>query len=146
MMEVFKSKQSRGLILFLSIFLGGEALLMLHVKSIGGFLIVLGVMVFFIYMFLNTFYRIEGMTLHIKCGLLFRQVVAIDKIRRISETNTLISSPATSLDRLEIRFEDGKKFGTVVISPKDKVGFIRKLLELNPEIEVKYHSKKHLNE
>ena len=144
-MEVYKSKQSRGLILFLSVFLGGEALLMLHVKSVGGFLIVLGVMLFFIYMFLNTFYRIEGMTLHIKCGLFFRQVVAIDKIRQISETNTLISSPATSLDRLEIRFEDEKKFGSVVVSPKDKAGFIRKLLELNPEIEVKYQSKKHVD-
>ncbi|MFC3199468.1 PH domain-containing protein [Parapedobacter deserti] len=52
---------------------------------------------------------------------------------QIEETRTLISAPAPSLDRLEIFYN---KFDSIVISPKDKQGFIADLLKLNPEIEV----------
>jgi len=51
------------------------------------------------------------------------------------ETNSLESSPAYSLDRLELRYN---KFERIIISPKDKDGFIKILSELSPNIEVQF--------
>ena len=141
-MVIFRSKQSVGLILFLAVFLVAEAILMLHIKSTGGFIIVSGVAIFILHMFLTTYYLIEGIKLKIKCGLLFRQEIDIETIKRISETDSWISSPATSLDRLEIKYLRNKKVESVIVSPKDKSGFIKMLTELNPAIEVRLKLKK----
>jgi hypothetical protein len=44
-----------------------------------------------------------------------------------------LSAPATSFDRLEILYNS---FDTVIISPKDKSGFITHMKTINPSIEV----------
>lgn len=64
-----------------------------------------------------------------------RYNIDIKTIYKISETYNIISAPAASIDRLEIMY---KKGDTVLVSPKDKKGFINSLLEINPGIEVKY--------
>ena len=51
--------------------------------------------------------------------------IDIKSIRKIEETNTIISASANSFDRL-------------VVSPENKEQFIEDLLAINPEIEVKY--------
>lgn len=84
-------------------------------------------------MILTTHYIIDGRTLRIKSGIFVNRLVNIDTIRMITQTNSLESSPANSLDRLELRYN---KFERIIISPKDKDGFIKKLSELNPNIEV----------
>lgn len=82
----------------------------------------------------NTKYIIENETLSIKCGFLPIEKYNIQHIRSIQTTNTIISAPATSLDRIEIKFADRK---TVVISPLDKHGFIECVCRINPAIVVK---------
>lgn len=81
----------------------------------------------------NTKYIIENETLSIKCGFLPIEKYNIQHIRSIQTTNTIISAPATSLDRIEIRFDDRK---TAVISPLDKHGFIECVCRINPAIVV----------
>ncbi len=140
-MTTFRSKQSIGLILFIVLFLGSEAILMIYIGSTGGLIIVSAVAAFIIHMFLTTYYQIKGMKLRVKCGLFFHQEVDIDAIKRVSETNSWISSPATSLDRLEIKYLKNKKVESVIVSPKDKDGFIKMIIELNPEVDVRLKPK-----
>jgi hypothetical protein len=70
----------------------------------------------------------------IRCGFLYRKEVDIQSIQRIKETGNPLSSPAISLDRLEIRYG---KSGWVLVSPKGKKGFIAALKSLNSAIEIK---------
>ncbi|PJJ80414.1 PH domain-containing protein [Mucilaginibacter auburnensis] len=90
---------------------------------------------FIIHMFLNTYYTIAGEILTVKSGFVVNLAVDIMAIRKIEETNNVISSPATSLDRLEIIYN---KFDSVIISPENKAGFIADILAINPNAEVKY--------
>jgi hypothetical protein len=60
--------------------------------------------------------------------------IDIHQIKRIEETNSPLSSPAASFDRIEITYN---KFDSVIISPKEKLGFIQDILQINPSIEVK---------
>ncbi|MDO8333183.1 MAG: PH domain-containing protein [Nitrosomonas sp.] len=50
--------------------------------------------------------------------------IPIQSITFIQETQTAITSPALSFDRLEITYGEGK---AILVSPEDKATFIRKL-------------------
>ncbi len=96
-------------------------------------LILMPVLLFIIYLFTSTEYIIEGQTLEIKSGFVFRKKVDVKNIIKIKETNNPISSPAASLDRLNLSLRNGD---SVIISPKLKIDFIKSLLEINPDLEV----------
>ncbi|MDD5871279.1 MAG: PH domain-containing protein [Bacteroidales bacterium] len=81
----------------------------------------------------NTKYIVAQETLSIKCGFLPVEKYDIRQIASIRSTNTIISAPAASLDRIEIRLTTGK---SVVISPADKQKFIEHLRKINPNIAV----------
>ncbi len=83
--------------------------------------------------FLSTSYTFSGNVLHIKSGLIYNRKLEISSIRKISKSSRLLSSPAASINRLSLIFN---KFDEVLVSPQDKIGFVKKLLEINPEIEV----------
>lgn len=136
-MKTFRSKLGRELIIPITILLGGLGILMTYQRVWDGLIIILSVAFFITVMFLTTYYQIEGKILRIRCGLFFNLIIDIDTIRRISETNNPLSSPATSLDRLELKFLKNGKIGTIMISPKDKSGFIKMVTDLNPSIEVR---------
>jgi len=57
-------------------------------------------------------------------GGLFKKTILLSSILSVTETRNPLSSPAFSLDRLAIKFGEGK---TILISPKDKAGFLRDL-------------------
>ena len=59
--------------------------------------------------------------------------IEISKIKKIEKTNSILSSPALSLDRIAIKFN---KFDEVYISPKEKQAFVDDLLKVNPDILV----------
>lgn len=82
-----------------------------------------------------TYYVVDEdtLTLRVKSGVFVDSKYDISKITSIKETHTWLSSPALSLDRLEITISERRK---VVISPKYKTQFIEHLLELNPNIKV----------
>lgn len=94
-------------------------------------LVFLPVVMFISYIFLKTKYMITGDVLYIQCGFLYNQQIKISSIRQIKETNNPISSPALSLDRIEIKFD---KYNSVLISPKGKEMFIKHLQQINPAI------------
>lgn len=81
----------------------------------------------------NTKYIVAQDALSIKCGFLPVEKYDIRQIVSIRNTNTIISAPAVSLDRIEIRLTTGK---SVVISPADKLKFIEHLCKINPDIVV----------
>jgi hypothetical protein len=98
-----------------------------------GSVILVPVIAFILHLFLTTRYTIEGKTLIIRCGFLYRKKIDIQSILRIKETRNPLSSPATSLDRLEIRYG---KSGWVLVSPRDKQGFVNALRRINERIEL----------
>jgi PH (Pleckstrin Homology) domain-containing protein len=51
----------------------------------------------------------------------FRWRIEIDGIESIRPSRSLVSSPALSTDRLEIRYAGGK---TLLVSPRDREGFL----------------------
>lgn len=104
-----------------------------------GIVILLPVILFVVHLFMTTEYTIDSDKLTIKCGFLYNKTIDIKAIEKITETNNPLSSPATSLDRLEINYG---KFDSVMISPKQKTEFINDIKGLNPNVEVKYKKKR----
>ena len=62
--------------------------------------------VFIAYTFLNTYYIIQDDNLIIKSGFIYHQKINIKTITKIESTKSIISAPATSLDRIEISFNN----------------------------------------
>ncbi len=87
---------------------------------------------FITHMFLKTVYTIEGNKLKIKCGFITYKPIEISEIREITKSSTIISSPAPSFDRIEIKYG---KFEEIIISPKNKFEFAKYLTSLNPNIK-----------
>jgi Bacterial PH domain len=73
-------------------------------------------------------------TLTVKSMYFVNNTIEIAKIRKIEKSNSILSAPALSLDRLLVRYN---KYDEVYISPKDKQLFVEELLKINPNIEVK---------
>lgn len=139
MKKIYNSKIGLELVIPLVLILGTALTLTITEKpSWIGIAILLPVILFVVHMFLTTNYTIESDELIIKCGFLFNKTIDIKTIKKITETNNPLSSPATSLDRLEINYG---KFDTIIISPKHKTEFINDIKRLNPNVEVKLKKK-----
>ena len=135
MKKIFKSKIGLEFVIPIIILFG--VLLFFFFRDslmLVGIAVILPSCVFLIYLFLSTFYIVENEKLTIKCGFLYNKLIDIARIRSISKTNNPESSPATSIDRLEIVYNKNDR---VIISPKDKKGFIESIRMINPGIEVR---------
>lgn len=119
---------------FISILLGGEALIFTYNKLWTGLIILIVVALFIVHVFISIRYFVSETELIIKSAFGKKIKVTIDSIKKIKETNNPISSPANSLDRLEIFY--GKQ--SVIISPQQKTEFINHLIAINPKIEIFY--------
>ncbi|MGO4772970.1 PH domain-containing protein [Flavobacterium sp. W22_SRS_FK3] len=137
-MEKFKSKIDLWFVFFLGIMFSVIIIKMAYDRLWGGLVFMIFTTACIVYMFVTTFYIIEDEKLTIKCGFLFHVSIAVASIKKISETNNIMSSPALSFDRLEILYN---KFDTVLISPKDKQGFMEAIQKINPSVEVKVKNK-----
>ena len=80
--------------------------------------------------FFNIKYSLSEDRLFVKNGF-STQSIPLKDITHITPTNSMLSAPALSLDRIEIRYEGG----SIVISPKDKDGFYRAIQERVPALE-----------
>lgn len=98
-----------------------------------GLLIIIPAIVFIAYLFFSIKYIISGKTLEIKCGFLINKSIDIGTIRRIREVTDFFAAPATTINRLEIKYNDSD---SIAISPKNKLDFIETLLKVNPGIEI----------
>ena len=133
MKVIYKSKLGPELIIPIALMLGGAiSMLLFNHLWIGA--LFMGILILGIgYTFLQTSYTIENDQLTIKCGFLYHLQIEISSIKQITATNSLFSSPAIALDRLEIKYN---KFDSVLISPKEKIAFIAHLKKLEPTISV----------
>ena len=86
------------------------------------------VVVFVVWMYATTDYRVEGDELRIRSGP-FRWRVNLPSVRRLRATRSPLSAPALSLNRIEIEYG---RFATVLVSPADRQGFIRAVLARAP--------------
>ena len=132
-MKIFKSKIDWwfGLILVYPIFLSITALL--EGEWIG-LLGLVGVVGFILILSKTTQYIINENQLIVKSTWIVNERIDISKIKKIEKSNSILSSPALSLDRLLVRYN---KYDEVLISPKEKKEFIDELLKINPAIEIK---------
>lgn len=136
--KTYPSKIGLELLLPILFILLSTGALMVTSKSWLGLLIILVVLTFILHLFLSTHYTIEGHQLTVKCGFLYNSTIDIRTISKVSETNNPLSSPAISLDRLEIRYGS---HNSVIISPREKQDFLDQLLQINPEISIQYKKK-----
>jgi hypothetical protein len=136
----YYSKISAGLVLTITVPLTTVSIIMGLQGVWIGIVITSFTMIFILHMLKTTYYEISDKHLLIKSGFFFYQVIDIMKISEIRESNNPISSPAASMDRLEIK---GKGFSSVLISPKEKTAFIEQIQSIQPEVIFKPR-KKHL--
>lgn len=98
--------------------------------------IFISIIVFLILQILiNTKYIIKNNNLIIMCISFKYTMIDINSIIEVKKTKSIISSPASSFDRIKISYN---KYDSMVISPKNKKEFINHLLNINPKIITKY--------
>jgi membrane protein YdbS with pleckstrin-like domain len=137
-MKVFKSAVSVGIFLPPLLIAGIVISLQVYSGNCLGSALLLPIIAFMVHLFMTTTYTIQGNALKVKAGFLFRRTIDITSIKKIEETRNPMSAPAASLDRLDIQYGS---FDNVIVSPKDKAGFIEALCALNPAIKVQYRNK-----
>ena len=134
MEKTYRSKIGIELILILTIVLGFSFYKLLDQPKTSGIITLGALLVFILYIVLSIQYKINDDILTVKAGFLVNTKIDIQKIKKIKKTFNPLSSPAASIDRLEICYNNGD---FVLISPKNRDQFIKDLLEINPNIEVK---------
>lgn len=130
-MKIYKSKVDWWLGLFLVYPIFRSVASIIEGEWIGYIGIVL-CLLFVVFISKSTGYIISENHLIVKCMFIINDKIEISKIRKIEKTNSILSSPALSLDRIAIKFN---KYDEVYISPKERQAFIDELLKINPEIE-----------
>jgi hypothetical protein len=98
----------------------------------GQLIIMIAVILFIGWIWFGTGYEISEDVLKISCGP-FRQRILLQEIREIKRTRSPLSSPACSLDRMEIKYGKSKR---VMISPADKENFIKTIIKKSPSIQL----------
>ncbi|MDX1277871.1 PH domain-containing protein [Oceanihabitans sediminis] len=104
-----------------------------NTDKIGGVVLLVLLFAFVLHVFLKTEYTINNKELEIKCGFFSYKPIHISEIREINKTNNIISSPAASFDRIEVKHG---KYDSIILSPKDKLQFSKDLREINPNIKI----------
>lgn len=87
----------------------------------GLILAMIGVGALMIWLLLGTHYTVDRGYLRIVSGP-FRWTIPVAEITSVSETRSPLSSPALSLQRLQIRWGKRRR---IMISPADRAGFLR---------------------
>ena len=134
MEKAYRSKIGIEFILILLAVLGFSFYKLLDQPKISGIITLGALLVFILYIVLSIQYKINDNILTVKAGFLVNTKIEIQNIQKIKKTYNPLSSPAASINRLEICYNNGD---FVLISPKNRDQFIKDLLEINPNIEVK---------
>jgi len=72
-----------------------------------------------VWLLLSTYYLVEADTLKVRSGP-FSWSILLNEINTVKPSRSVLSSPALSLDRLELQYGRGQ---TILVSPKDIEGF-----------------------
>ena len=89
----------------------------------------------------STRYKVDADTLLVQ-SMLFKWRIPLLQIQKVTATDHSVSSPALSLDRLKIDYEQRGQTKSVLVSPKDKARFCQALQAGNAEIICKIERKK----
>ena len=109
--------------------LESEASLIVRAAMLVGLVAAAGFMLWVLY---GTNYTLAGDTLLIRCGP-FRSRVPLAAIDSVKPSRNPLTSPACSLDRLLIKWNDGRK--RILISPSLKADFLRELERRCPHLK-----------
>ncbi len=99
-----------------------------------GVIVFLGLISLIITISISTKYMIEDNFLIVKSMFVVYKKIDIHSVKKIEKTNSILSAPALSLDRIRIQYN---KFDEVLISPKEYQEFMSSMTSINPNIEVK---------
>ena len=141
MKTVYPTKVSATLVLIISLIMGC-ILVPYAIKSMWiPFTIILILHFLLLFMLANIKYVITESQLIIdqSLGKWGKEVIDISTIKSIEPTHTILSAPASSLDRLRISYN---KYDDIIISPRRKEEFIRQLQSINPQIVFKEKQKR----
>ena len=136
MKTVYPTKVSATLILIISLIMGC-ILVPYAIKNLWiPFTIILILHFLLLFMLANIKYVITESQLIIdqSMGKWGKEVIDISTIKSIEPTHTILSAPASSLDRLRISYN---KYDDIIISPRRKEEFIHQLQSINPQIVFK---------
>ncbi|MBC8032644.1 MAG: PH domain-containing protein [Chitinophagaceae bacterium] len=130
----YNSKTGAATLVPLLVLVGGTAALMFIQQIWIGFIFVAIAVSFIASVFLKTYYQLtDNNLLIVTCGFFYKITIPIMNIETIRPTRNPISSPALSLDRLELRYENGNR---VLLSPANRPDFIASLQQVNASIKI----------
>jgi len=137
-MNTFKSKID--ILLFTPLIFINISLILLSIKNNTNLTILLFIIIMpnflFAYTILTTYYTLIKNNLYIRYAYAIIKIINISSITEIRYFSREVrNSYSLSLDRIEIIYDNNK---SIVISPKDKDGFIDELHLINPSILVSY--------
>lgn len=128
-MKIYKSKIDWWLILLIVGVLGFPIVDGILSKEYTLSIVFTILLVLFYFLAKSIQYKIDGENL-----IIWKTKIPIQSIHKIYRTRIPLSSPALSLDRIGIVYN---KYDEIFISPKERDEFIKELLKVNPNIEVK---------
>lgn len=132
-MKIYRTKISYSLLLSI---IGFTILPIVPIMIIDFSFIALAIVASILFLALYTIfsitYSINNEILTVKVGVFQCNQYIIKDIIKIQNTNSILASPASSLDRIAIYFKHNKS--PLIISPQHKDDFIQNLLDINPEI------------
>jgi hypothetical protein len=80
-------------------------------------------------------YVVGNGQLEIRTLIFGNMKIDISDIKSVHQTYNPLSAPALSINRLEVKY--GSKFDYLLISPKNRKAFVKQLIAINPNIDVK---------
>lgn len=73
-----------------------------------------------VWLLMSTYYRVDAGLLEVRSGP-FRWTIPVSEIAEVRKSRSVLSSPALSLDRMEIKYSRGQ---SILLSPRDRGGFL----------------------
>lgn len=131
---VFRSRVSVGLVIFLVAIFGFAFFTTLSAGAVPALATLVPVVLLIVVLFASLRYIIDGNILYVR-SIPFTRGTAYDltKLKSISPSRTLLSSPALSLRRIKLDFGVGMP---LIISPAAQDLFIDEIRRINPNVEV----------
>lgn len=131
---VFRSRVSVGLVIFLVAIFVFAFFTTLSAGAVPALVTLVPVVLLIVVLFASLRYIIDGNILYVR-SIPFTRGTAYDltKLKSISPSRTLLSSPALSLRRIKLDFGVGMP---LIISPAAQDLFIDEIRRINPNVEV----------
>lgn len=98
-------------------------------------ILVLAIWGFVLSILFPLYYEITASSLLIRFGWMRREI-PLSSIQEVVPTRNPLSSPALSLDRLQVNYTQGVLRRSILISPRDKAGFLHALAENAENLEL----------